>query len=248
MSDPARANEAASCAQRAQVSRSEPKASEDHQVAERRPSGSRRSGWVIWIATAIWFAAFAGGTVAFLRFEFTPGEATRAPLVWPVDSSIPLHPEGMTLVLFAHPHCVCTRASLDELQVILSHHSRPISAQVVFVQLSDFTDEEMRDESWEKAGRIPGIERRIDKEGVEARRFGALVSGYTLLYDAAGKLLFEGGVTGSRGQVGANAGRNSVIGFLRDAKVDTSRTPVFGCYLFDRAERVLHSSHDSHGA
>ena len=98
----------------------------------------------------------------------------------------------------------------------------------------------MKDESWEKAGRIPGLERRIDKGGVEARRFGALVSGYTVLYDASGKLLFEGGVTGSRGQVGANVGRNSVIGFLRDGKVDTSRTRVFGCYLFDRAERTDH--------
>jgi hypothetical protein len=205
------------------------------------------SGWFIWVATVLWFAAFAAGTVAFLRFEFTPGEETRAPLGWPKNSSLALHPDGMTLVLFAHPHCVCTRASLDELQVILSHHSRPISVQVVFVQLSGFKDEEMNDESWEKAGRIPGIERRIDKGGVEARRFGALVSGYTVLYDTSGKLLFEGGVTGSRGQIGANAGRNSVIGFLRGDKADTSRTPVFGCYLFDRAERILHSGH-SHGA
>jgi hypothetical protein len=209
---------------------------------------ARRSGWVIWVATAIWFAAFAAGTVAFLRFEFTPGAETRAPLSWPKDSSMALAPDGMTLVLFAHPHCVCTRASLDELQVVLSHHSRPVSAAVVFVQLPEFTDAEIRDESWDKAGRIPGLERRIDKGGVEARRFGALVSGYTVLYDAAGKLLFDGGVTGSRGQIGANAGRNSVIGFLRDGKVDASRTPVFGCYLFDRPEQIRRSSHDSHGA
>lgn len=220
MSDPARANEAA----------------------------SRRSGWVTWVGTAIWFGAFAVGTVAFLGFEFTPGEETRAPRVWPKDSSLALHPGGPTLVLFAHPHCVCTRASLDELQVVLSRHTRPVSAQVVFVQLPGFTDEEMRDESWEKAGRIPGLERRIDKGGVEARRFGALVSGYTVLYDAAGKLLFDGGVTGSRGQVGANTGRNSVIGFLRDGKADRSRTHVFGCYLFDRAERTVHSNHEAHGA
>jgi len=186
--------------------------------------------------------------LAFLRFELTPGAQAIAPRSWPKDSKIALAPNGMTLVLFAHPHCVCTRASLDELQTVLSHHARPLSASIVFVQLPAFSDEEMRDESWEKAGRIPGLERRIDEGGVEAKRFNAVVSGYTVLYDAKGNLLFDGGVTGSRGQVGANAGRNSVIGFLRDAKVDTSRTPVFGCYLFDRTDRVLHSSHDSHGA
>ena len=212
----------------------------------RARTASRRS--IPWVATAIWLAAVAVGTVLFLRFEFTPGDETRVPPIWPAESALALRPDGMTLIVFAHPHCVCTRASLDELQVVLSHHSRPLRARVVFVQLPGFTDQEMRDESWEKAGRIPGIERRIDKDGVEARRFCALVSGFTVLYDASGKLLFEGGVTGSRGQVGANAGRNSVIGFLRDGKVETSRTPVFGCYLFDRAERILHSSHDSHGA
>jgi hypothetical protein len=49
-----------------------------------------------------------------------------------VCSALPRDREGATLVLFAHPHCVCTRASLDELEVILSGHTRPVSAQVVF--------------------------------------------------------------------------------------------------------------------
>ena len=217
-------------------------------LARANGAASRRTRWVLWVVTAIWFAAFAAGTAVFLRFEFTPGDEARAPLSWPKDSSLSLVPDGMKLVLFAHPHCVCTRATLDELQVVLSHHSRPVSAEIVFVQLPDFTDAEMRDEAWEKAGRIPGLERRIDKGGVEARRFGALVSGYTVLYDSTGNLLFEGGITRSRGQVGANEGRNSVIGFLRDGVVGTRRTPVFGCYLFDRAERVQIPSHDSHGA
>jgi hypothetical protein len=207
---------------------------------------SPRSRWPIWVATAIWLAAFAGGTAAFLNFEFTAGDETSAPPVWPKDSSLALHPEGATLVLFAHPHCVCTRASLDELEVVLSHPSHPMRAAVVFVQLPSFTDEEMRDESWERAGRIPGLERRIDKGGIEARRFGALVSGYTVLYDAAGKLLFDGGITGSRGQVGENQGRNSVIEFLRYGKAEKSRTRAFGCYLFDRAERTNHSQHEPH--
>src|SRR4029453_6453237 len=143
-----------------------------------------------------WLAAIAVGTAASRRFEFTPGDETRAPLAWPRDSSLARQPDRPTLVLFAHPPCPGRRASLDELEVVLSQRSS-VSAQVVFVQLPEFTDEEMKDESWEKAGRIPGLARRIDDGGIEARRFGALVSGYTVLYDAAGKLLFEGGVTAS---------------------------------------------------
>jgi hypothetical protein len=218
--------------------------------AAARANASLRTHWIPWVGVAVWLVAFAAGTVAFLRFEFTPGDETRAPVVWPADSALTLRPDGVTLVVFAHPHCACTRASLDELSVVLSQINglRPVSAQVVFVQLPEFTDVEMKDESWEKAGAIPGLERRIDKQGVEARRFGALVSGYTVLYDASGKLLFDGGITGSRGQVGANVGRNSVIAFLRDGKVETSHTRVFGCYLFDRAERTVHPRQESHGA
>src|SRR3989442_9935856 len=125
----------------------------------REEAASRRARRIVWLATAVWLGAFAVGTAAFLHFEFTPGDEARAPLVWPKESSLAFDREGATLVLFAHPHCVCTRASLDELQVVLSHHTRPVRAQVVFVKLPGFSDEEMKDESWEKAGRIPGLER-----------------------------------------------------------------------------------------
>jgi hypothetical protein len=208
----------------------------------------RRAPWFVWVATAVWLGAFGLGTAAFLRFEFTPGDDARAPSIWPKESSLALGREGATLVLFAHPHCVCTRASLDELQVVLSHQTRPVTVHAVFVQLPGFTDEDMADESWEKAGRIPGLERRIDVGGVEARRFSAVVSGFTVLYDASGELLFEGGITGSRGQVGANAGRNAVIDLLHHGSADVHRTHVFGCALFDRAERIRPPVHETSGA
>jgi len=40
---------------------------------------------------------------------------------------------------------------------------------------------------------IHGLERRIDKGGIEARRFGALVPATRSSMTPAGKLLFEGG-------------------------------------------------------
>jgi hypothetical protein len=46
----------------------------------------------------------------------------------------------------------------------------------------------------------PAQRARADAEGVEMHRFGALTSGQTLVYDAAGRLLFSGGITASRGQ------------------------------------------------
>ena len=199
-----------------------------------------------WLAVAIWSIAVAGGGAAFLRYQFTPGAETRAPLWWPADSALARHPVGTTLVSFVHPHCVCTRASLDELAIVMSRQSSPLRAHVVFVQLSGFADAEMRGESWQRAGRIPGVERRVDVGGAEAKRFAALVSGATAIYDASGRLRFDGGVTGSRGHIGANAGRSSAIALLRGGSADVDHTRVFGCALFDRAAHAdpPHPGHD----
>ena len=103
----------------------------------------------------------------------------------------------------------------------------------------------MQGGSWDQAGRIRGLTRRVDINGAEARRFQAKVSGYTVVYDALGRLEFDGGITGSRGQTGANAGRNSVMRLLQTGTAEVRRTKVFGCYLFDRGE---HSKHHARGA
>src|SRR5688572_30257716 len=77
-----------------------------------------RAAW--FIASLFWFSAFVGGTVAFLTYEFTPGDATQAPPSWPEQTQLARSAGTPTLLLVAHPHCPCTRASLDELGAILS--------------------------------------------------------------------------------------------------------------------------------
>ncbi len=53
-----------------------------------------------------------------------------------------------------------------------------------------------------------------DDDGAEAKRFGAETSGQTLLYDERGTLAFSGGITGSRGHAGDNAGRASLLALI----------------------------------
>jgi len=57
-----------------------------------------------------------------------------------------------------------------------------------------------------------------------------------MLTDAAGKLLFSGGITASRGHVGDNAGLDALILLIRNTPApSTARpvitTPVFGCAI-----------------
>jgi hypothetical protein len=71
----------------------------------------------------------------------------------------------------------------------------------------------------------------VDEGGREARRFGASVSGQTVVYDQGGRLRFAGGITGARGHAGDNAGRRQVMRQLASSAGAGGATPVFGCEL-----------------
>jgi hypothetical protein len=83
----------------------------------------------------------------------------------------------------------------------------------------------------ERARAIPGALVASDLGAREARRFGASASGQVLLYDAAGLLLFEGGITAARGHAGDNAGEDALVAALRTGIRQEQPAPVFGCPL-----------------
>jgi hypothetical protein len=90
----------------------------------------------------------------------------------------------------------------------------------------------------DSAAAIPGVHVISDERGAQARMFGALVSGQTLLYSATGSLLFSGGITGARGHEGDNPGRTVLTSMLTGQRADTVHTPVFGCYLHGEADLI----------
>jgi len=86
---------------------------------------------------------------------------------------------------------------------------------------------------WRSATAIPSVTVHEDPDGAQARLFGAETSGDVLLYDMRGQLMFQGGITGSRGHVGDNAGESSIISFLAGRETGLKKTPVYGCSLLN---------------
>jgi hypothetical protein len=73
-----------------------------------------------------------------------------------------------------------------------------------------------------------------DEGGVEARGFAARASGDVLLYSPAGKLLFQGGITGSRGHEGDNYGLSRLADLLAVPAAESAipvTSRIFGCEL-----------------
>ena len=189
------------------------------------------------LLAAIWLAAVCIGLGTLWVYEYTPGKEAVVPNHWPVQSKIP-HTQGQpSLIMFAHPHCPCTRASIGELSMLMTHCQNRVKARVVFFQPKGSAEDWTQTDLWRSAAAIPGVTAQADEEGTETRRFQVTTSGHVVLYDADGKLLFNGGITSSRGHSGDNAGRSAITHLLDHETADVSITPVFGCSLFDPKQK-----------
>lgn len=179
----------------------------------------------------LWLAAIASGFLIIGNYESTPGVFGQPPARWPKDSAVARALDKPTLVMLAHPRCPCTQASLEELSRIMARAPGRLQAQVLFYQPPEVPDSWSETALWRKALALPGVAVWRDKDSLEARRFSARTSGQVVLYDADGRLLFSGGITGLRGHIGDNAGRRAIATLLEQGKADTIRTPILGCSL-----------------
>lgn len=175
-------------------------------------------------------------------YKAKAGSAGQTPSVWPANKMVSLSPTKPTLVMFAHPRCPCTKASLGELESLLAKAQDHFAATVLFYEPQDGSINSRDVQAWtnsaliKEARCVPGLKIVFDSEGRLARQFGAETSGHTILYGPDGKLLFTGGITGSRGHLGENAGFEALLAILNRTSTQSSRItePVFGCGLFDQ--------------
>jgi len=138
---------------------------------------------------------------------------------------------GFHILLFAHPFCPCTRATLSELEESVARLPADVSVNVVFVTRG-LTQPEV--EASSIVGQARGMSRvnvHFDTTGLEAQRFGATVSGEVFALDAAGRVVFHGGLTPARGHQGDSAGQTALEQLARGMTPTTTTAPTFGCRL-----------------
>ena len=189
----------------------------------------RRSVWIA--ALAVWVLAVAAGLATLWSYENAPGPVAAAPGTWPASSRIARPGTRPVLIVALHPQCPCSRATVAELSRLVATTDNAADIHVLFVAPRGVEESWIRSTLWETASAIPGIHVSRD-DGTEARGFGARVSGQVLAYDRGGRLQFSGGITGSRGHEGDNAGRGALEAFLA-GRPHPATTFAFGCLLFD---------------
>lgn len=192
---------------------------------------NRRLQGLLIIVGIFWVGVIAKGFAILEQEEFTPVPTASVVAGFPKDSTIPLASGKPTLILFLHPHCPCSSATLHELDRVLAETQSKLSTIIVFTIPKGEPDGWEQGGLWKSAAAMPGVIVLRDQDGVEARRFGVNGSGHTLLYGATGRLLFSGGITPSRGHEGDNPGSTAIVSFVLSGNALVSKTPVFGCSL-----------------
>ena len=191
-----------------------------------------RTPFGVALAAAIWLIAVGTAILLITRYSSFPGNPGHPPSRWP-GGSLARSRDLPTLLLFLHPHCPCSRATLSELEVLLVQGNGLLKTLILFTRPPGTPDEWSATDLWRTAHRIPGATIVEDKAATEARRFNVETSGTALLYSPSGELLFHGGLTRARGHSGDNAGRDALLALARGTLRKSAHNPVFGCPLFN---------------
>ena len=190
---------------------------------------------VVIVLGGVWGITVVIGLNLMLTYQTTPGADGNPAGRWPTSSRIVRTGNCIQLVMVAHPHCPCTRSSVEALARIIARADDRVAASVLFLTPEGVSRDWERTDLWQSAAAIPGVQVVRDDGGVEGALFGAKTSGQVLLFGKNGQLVFSGGITAGRGHHGDNVGLDQCVAFITGEQTDHSKTPVFGGALMDRS-------------
>ncbi len=179
----------------------------------------------------LWGCGLIAGFWKLFLYSQTEGNPARPGVSWPKLSKISHKSHMPTLLVFVHPRCPCSDATIAELDRLMPRLKGHVSVLAVFFKPDHWTIDDVQESLWTKTQSIPGVGLLIDERGGEASLFDARTSGQVMLYDSNDRLIFSGGITPSRGHQGPSAGQDAILNFLDGLPVVRSRAPVYGCSL-----------------
>lgn len=194
-----------------------------------RPEGKR---WPLITLCVVWGLALLSGFLLLFAYKGTSTDlGYAAPSKFPAESSLLAAADKPTLLMFIHPRCACSRASLAELERVLL---RVGEAAKTYVVVHSDTDVMIDTDITQKAAHLPNVVMVADAAGREAARFLASTSGHTLLYSAQGNLVFSGGLTNTRGHEGPSFGQEHLLSALSAQVSARKHAEIFGCSLKEK--------------
>ncbi len=203
-------------------------------------------GW--WAAIVVW-ASCAGGIWLWMTAYACTGSLPVAALSAQPSLDellVDRNDNRPTLIFFVHPKCPCTTASISELERVLVRAniaSDELPTLICIATLPMQASAVWYDSpSLDTLSKLPRATVVWDHGGKLASRFGASISGTVQLFSDQGAMLFQGGITVSRGHAGESTGGDQLLACLRDPiRARAISTPIFGCPLCIEASELFAS-------
>jgi len=189
------------------------------------PSGGLQALVVVWLGACVL------GMWVLLVYSNTPGPAGEPEGAWTLGEAVPLDPARQTLVLYAHPKCPCTLATMSELERLQRRSDRAFTTRVIFYEPADAGPGWRDTHLGRRARGLPRTTVHPDPGGRLIRLAGAKTSGTAALHDPDGALRYWGGLTLARGHEGDSVGSLALLDHLEGRGEPPSRCNVFGCAL-----------------
>ena len=195
-----------------------------------RKDASQRTFFIRGFAAILaWLVMVCVGMLLLIDYSSAPGTTNFNSDSWPNNSEISRGVRVPTLIMFLHPRCPCSRASLNELARLLADRHGTVAIRTVFFCPDGESEAWAQTGHWDLAARLSDDQPIVDLQGREAGRFGASTSGYVCLFSQTGKRLFGGGITSGRGHEGENLGSQAVQQLLDGTNTEPVSYPVYGC-------------------
>ena len=93
-----------------------------------------------WAPALAWLTCVLAGFYAITAYELTPGPDTSLSDVYP-SGAAERPADCWSLVMFIHPRCSCSRASVDELARVVEQARVPLSVTVWFFRPAGQSDD-----------------------------------------------------------------------------------------------------------
>jgi hypothetical protein len=186
-----------------------------------------RLGWIV--SLLLWTAATTVGLWKGLEYDSTAASVAAPPVQWPDGCALTLDRERPTLLVFVHPKCPCTRATIRELDRFLVRYRNRITVRIIILEPDNPSLDWDQSPLLTEIAAIRAAQSFRDHGGSFRRQFYASTSGECLLYNAQGQLLFHGGLTTLRGHEGPSVGQEAIAAVISGKSPTTRSAPVFGC-------------------
>ncbi|WP_220498247.1 TlpA family protein disulfide reductase [Rhodopirellula sp. JC639] len=190
------------------------------------------------------FAMAAIGFVQLTDYSSRPGKSGQAPLrvtdVRLSDTSLAdafPAPGVPTLLVFYHPKCPCTVATVRVLERLQPRFRPKLRITAVAYCPGDQQDTWIESRTTTALSKLASSQVVVDRGGKLCKRFGVFVSGQVLLYDGEGRLSFSGGITPYRGHEGDSPSSLDLLKRINTSHDDCGSWPVFGCSMLSDSER-----------